>query len=196
LAITPNTVVRTIRLSDFRRRRQRMGELTRLAWLGLAKLMAHPPAVSLAPCMVGRFLGSVDVYGRFRCERCGHHVVISRNRIRSYCGAGWQLGRRRRQSGIKRSSRRSPASPSLASFSWRDLIIAWAGPTSPSEASRRGEIPVPETSGIRGVSIQNQISPHSLHLVTRRDLIDIDGLEPPLRDEDGVSERDRGACPR
>jgi hypothetical protein len=66
----------------------------------------------------------------------------------------------------------------------------------PPEASRRGAIPVPETSGIQGVSIQNQISPHSLHLVMRRDPIDIDGLEPPVRDEDGASERDRGACPR
>jgi protein-S-isoprenylcysteine O-methyltransferase Ste14 len=40
LAIMPTTVVRTIKTSNFRRRRQRMRELTRQAWLGLAKLVA------------------------------------------------------------------------------------------------------------------------------------------------------------
>src|SRR4029453_6347256 len=45
LAFTPTTVVRTIRISDFRRRR------------------------------VFRILGSVDVCGRLRGERCAHHVV-------------------------------------------------------------------------------------------------------------------------
>jgi hypothetical protein len=49
-----------------------MRELTRQAWLALAKARGHPLALSLSPRMVFRIFGSVDGCGRLRGERCGH----------------------------------------------------------------------------------------------------------------------------